>query len=83
MRFKHAFVVWQKEMLDAVRDRRSLIIAIVVPLLVMPLIVLVPRYLQKIQQEENQQAIQTIRAASKRSSNSLRSFASQHKSKVC
>ncbi|MBI1744701.1 ABC transporter permease [Candidatus Acetothermia bacterium] len=60
MRFRHAFIIWQKEILDAVRDRRSLIIAIIVPLLVMPIFTLGPSYLRKLQVEETQQSVQGI-----------------------
>lgn len=60
MRFRHALIIWQKEILDAVRDRRSLIIAIIVPLLVMPIFTLGPSYLRRMQVEETKQSAQEI-----------------------
>ena len=52
MRLRHVGLVWGKEMLNSLRDRRTLIIMIVVPLLLMPLLVLGPNLL-RISQEEN------------------------------
>ncbi len=50
MRFRHIWTVLQKELLDTVRDRRSLLMIIVVPLFIMPIFVLGPSYL-RFQQE--------------------------------
>ncbi len=52
MRFKHIWTVWRKELLDTVRDRRSLVMILVVPLVVMPLFVLGPSYLRFQQEAE-------------------------------
>ncbi len=60
MRFKHIWAVWRKELLDTVRDRRSLIMIIIVPLLIMPIFVLGPSYLMRQQKTETEQAVQEI-----------------------
>jgi len=49
VRSRHILTVWHREMLDTLRDRRSLVLIIVIPLVVMPLFVLLPRLL--LQQE--------------------------------
>lgn len=60
MRFKQVFVVWQKEMMDSLRDRRSLIIGVFVPLLIMPLFVLGPIYLRLQEEKQNQTTLQEV-----------------------
>ncbi|MCS7197356.1 MAG: ABC transporter permease [Candidatus Bipolaricaulota bacterium] len=49
MRSREILTVWQREILDTLRDRRSLVLMIVVPLVVMPIFVLLPSLL--VQQE--------------------------------
>lgn len=58
--FKHIFTVWRKELSEAFRDRRSLIMTIVVPLVIMPIFVLGPSYLMRSQEAEQAQAVQEI-----------------------
>lgn len=60
MRFRHIWTVWQKELLDTIRDRRSLIMIIVVPLLIMPIFVLMPSYLMYQQETESERSVQEI-----------------------
>lgn len=51
MNLKHIRLVWLKEILDTIRDRRTLVTMIVVPLVLMPLLVLGPNLLRLSQEE--------------------------------
>ncbi len=57
---RHIAIVWRKEMLDTIRDRRTLIMMIVVPLVLMPLLVLGPNLLIISEEEKKQQQVQEI-----------------------
>jgi sodium transport system permease protein len=58
--FNHIRIVWRKELLDTIRDRRTLIMMIVVPLALMPLLVLGPNLLRLSEEEKKQQQVQEI-----------------------
>lgn len=60
MNWKHIRTVWHKELLDTVRDRRTLIVMILVPLLIMPIFVLGPSYLMGAQEERKREEMQEI-----------------------
>ncbi len=60
MNWQHIRTVWQKELLDTIRDRRTLIVMIIVPLLIMPLFVLGPSYLIGSQEEGKREEAQKI-----------------------
>ena len=60
MRFRHVFTIWQKELLDTLRDRRSLMMIVFVPLVIMPIFTLGPSYLIRSQEAETQKAVQEI-----------------------
>jgi sodium transport system permease protein len=49
--------VWAKELLDTLRDRRTLIAMVVGPVLVMPVFVLLPQYLVRRQAQTQEQAV--------------------------
>lgn len=60
MRFREILTVWQREILDTVRDRRSLVLIVVIPLVVMPIFVLLPSLLVQREREEMGQVAQPI-----------------------
>lgn len=60
MNFKHVKIVWGKELLDTIRDRRTLVMMIVLPLALMPIFVLGPSLLQIAQQERKLEQAQKI-----------------------
>lgn len=60
MNWQHIRTVWQKELLDTIRDRRTLIVMIIVPLLIMPIFVLGPSYLIRSQEESKREESQKI-----------------------
>jgi sodium transport system permease protein len=51
MNLRHIRLIWAKEILDTIRDRRAVITMVVVPLLLMPLLVLGPNVLRLSQEE--------------------------------
>ena len=60
MNWQHIRIVWQKELLDTIRDRRTLIVMIIVPLLITPIFVLGPSYLIHSQEERKREEEQKI-----------------------
>ncbi|MBI1729521.1 ABC transporter permease [Candidatus Acetothermia bacterium] len=60
MHLKHVGLVWGKELLDTIRDRRTLIVMVVVPLLLMPLLVFGPNFLRISQEESKAKQAQSI-----------------------
>lgn len=60
MHFREIVTVWQREILDTLRDRRSLVLIVVIPLVVMPVFVLLPSLLQLQEMEEIGQVAQPI-----------------------
>lgn len=60
MRWRHVALVWQKELLDTIRDRRTLTMMIVVPLVLTPVLVLGPSVLRQSQEEKQQQQLQSV-----------------------
>ena len=60
MNLRHVGVVWRKELLDTVRERRTLVLMIVVPLVVMPIFALGPTLLVGSQESQSQQSTQEI-----------------------
>jgi len=60
VRGRHVALVWQKELLDTIRDRRTLTMMIVVPLLLTPVLVLGPSVLRQSQEESQQQQLQSV-----------------------
>lgn len=52
MRFREILTVWQREIVDTLRDRRSLVLIVVIPLVVMPAFVLLPSMLRQQEVEE-------------------------------
>ncbi len=60
MSFRHVGVVWRKELLDTIRERRTLVLMIVVPLVVMPIFALGPSLLAGSQESQSQQSTQAI-----------------------
>lgn len=52
MRFREIVTVWQREIVDTLRDRRSLVLIVVIPLVVMPAFVLLPSMLRQQEVEE-------------------------------
>lgn len=60
MSFKHMGIVWHKELLDTIRERRTLVMMIVVPLVLMPVFVLGPSLLESSLEEQKQQEAQEI-----------------------
>lgn len=60
MSWRHIRTVWHKELLDTIRDRRTLIVMILVPLLIMPIFVLGPSYLMGSQEEQKREEAQKI-----------------------
>ncbi len=60
MNLKHVWIVWRKELLDTVRDRRTLVLGLVVPVVVMPLFMLGPSFLVTSQLEGKQQEAQSV-----------------------
>lgn len=60
MSFRHVGVVWRKELLDTVRERRTLVLMIVVPLVVMPIFALGPSLLAGSQESQSEQTAQDI-----------------------
>ncbi len=57
---KTVFIVWLKEMLDTLRDRRTLWAMVLGPVLVMPLFVILPQKLVSQQYEEQEKAVITL-----------------------
>ncbi len=57
------FVVWFKEMLDTLRDRRTLAAMIIAPVLVMPLFIILPQKLLTKQFEEQEAAVIQVAVA--------------------
>ncbi|MDW8329822.1 MAG: ABC transporter permease [Candidatus Bipolaricaulota bacterium] len=60
MRFSEIITVCQREILDTLRDRRSLVLIVVVPLVVMPLFVLLPSLLRQQEVREMAQVAQPV-----------------------
>ena len=60
MSLRHVGIVWRKELLDTVRERRTLVLMIVVPLVLMPIFVLGPQYLVSSMETGSQQATQDV-----------------------
>lgn len=60
MSFRHVGIVWRKELLDTVRERRTLVLMIVVPLVVMPIFALGPSLLASSQESQSQQTAQDV-----------------------
>ncbi|MFB6285452.1 MAG: ABC transporter permease [Candidatus Bipolaricaulia bacterium] len=60
MSFRHVGVVWRKELLDTIRERRTLVLMIVVPLVVMPIFALGPSLLAGSQESQSEQTTQAI-----------------------
>lgn len=60
MRSREILTVWQREILDTLRDRRSLVLIVVVPLVVMPIFVLLPSLLVQKERAEMGQVAQPI-----------------------
>jgi len=60
MKLKHIWLIFAKEMLNMLRDRRTLIIIVVVPLVLMPLLVLGPNFLRISQEESRQSETQEV-----------------------
>ncbi len=58
--WRHVALVWQKELLDTIRDRRTLTLMIVVPLVLTPVLVLGPNVLRQSQEEKQLQQLQTV-----------------------
>lgn len=52
MRFREIVTVWQREIVDTLRDRRSLVLIVVIPLVVMPAFVLLPSMLRQQEVQE-------------------------------
>lgn len=52
MRFREILTVWQREIVDTLRDRRSLVLIVVIPLVVMPAFVLLPSMLRQQEVQE-------------------------------
>lgn len=57
---RHIGIIWQKELLDTIRDRRAVILMVVVPLLLMPLMVWGPNVLRTSAEQEKEQQAQKI-----------------------
>lgn len=57
---RHIGIVWHKELLDTIRDRRAIILMIVVPLLLMPLMVWGPNALRTSAEQQKEQQTQKI-----------------------
>ncbi len=60
MNLRHIGLVYTKELLDTIRDRRTLIVMIVVPLLIMPLLIFGPNMLRLSQEESKVREVQKI-----------------------
>ncbi len=60
MRLKHVGIVFRKELLSAVRDRRTLLVSIVLPLILMPLFVVGPTFLFSTQEAQKQEQVQRV-----------------------
>lgn len=54
---KIVFIVWLKEMLDTLRDRRTLWAMVLGPVLVMPLFVILPQKLVSQQYKEQEKVV--------------------------
>lgn len=57
---KIVFIVWLKEMLDTLRDRRTLWAMVLGPVLIMPLFVILPQKLVSQQYKEQEKAVITL-----------------------
>ncbi|OGF54925.1 MAG: hypothetical protein A2Z21_08270, partial [Candidatus Fraserbacteria bacterium RBG_16_55_9] len=57
---RHVGIVWRKELLDTIRDRRAIVLMIVVPLLLMPLMVWGPNALRTSTEQQKEQQVQKI-----------------------
>ncbi len=57
---RHVGIVWRKELLDTIRDRRALILMIVVPLLLMPILVWGPNALRLSTEQQKEQQAQKV-----------------------
>ena len=63
---RHILTIWGKELLDTLRDRRTLVVMILVPALMMPVFTLLPQYLMRgqIQGQETASLVIDVQGAS-------------------
>lgn len=57
---REIFIVWKKEILDTLRDRRTLFVAVIVPIVIMPLILVGTFKIQETQQKSTQNQVATV-----------------------